>query len=95
MQSERWRSCTEIFHDALERAPNERAALLDKSCAGDTALRAQVELLLKYHDEAGEFIDSPAFAVRPNFWLMILTRSSVNPSATIGSTRSSASAAWA
>jgi serine/threonine protein kinase/Tfp pilus assembly protein PilF len=68
MQSERWRTCTEIFHDALERPPNERAAFLDKSCAGDRALRAQVELLLKYHDEAGEFIESPALAAAPELF---------------------------
>jgi eukaryotic-like serine/threonine-protein kinase len=65
MQSERWQSCTEIFHAALERAPNERTSFLAASCAGDDALRQKVELLLRYHEEAGDFIASPAFADAP------------------------------
>ena len=69
MQSERWQSCTEIFNAALERPENERAALLERTCDGDEALRRKVELLLKYHDKAGAFIDSPAFAAAPELLL--------------------------
>jgi TolB-like protein len=65
MQSERWQSCTKIFSAAVERPRNARAALLERSCDGDEALRRKVELLLKYHDESGDFIDSPAFVVAP------------------------------
>ncbi len=65
MQSERWRTCTEIFNAALERAPAERASFLQESCADDARLRAQVELLLRYHDNAGDFIAAPAFADAP------------------------------
>ena len=65
MQSERWRTCTDIFHAALERAPDERDAFVEESCAGDAELRRQVELLLKYHEEAGEFIASPAMTQAP------------------------------
>jgi TolB-like protein/Flp pilus assembly protein TadD len=65
MPSERWRTCTDIFHDALARAPDERSAFLERSCAGDPDLRKQVETLLKYHDEAGEFIASSAAAEAP------------------------------
>jgi serine/threonine protein kinase/TolB-like protein len=65
MQSERWQNCTEIFNAAVERPRAERAALLEQSCHGDEALRRQVELLLKYHDQSGDFIDSPAFVVAP------------------------------
>jgi TolB-like protein len=67
MQSERWRTCTDIFHAALERAPAERSAFLEESCAEDAELRRQVDLLLKYHEEAGEFIASPAVAQTPEF----------------------------
>src|SRR5688572_5235827 len=66
MQSERWKTCTDIFHAALERAPDERGPFIERSCAGDENLRQQVELLLKYHDEAGEFIASPAVAQSPD-----------------------------
>lgn len=65
MQSERWRTCTDIFHAALERAPDERNSFLEEACGSDTGLRAQVEKLLKYHDEAGDFIASPAMAEAP------------------------------
>ena len=65
MQSERWRTCTDIFHAALDHATEERSAFLDETCAGDAQLRQQVELLLKYHDEAGQFMASPAVAETP------------------------------
>jgi eukaryotic-like serine/threonine-protein kinase len=65
MHPERWQSCTEIFNIAVEQPPNERAAFLERSCDGDEALRRKVELLLKYHDTAGDFIKSPAFQVAP------------------------------
>ena len=69
MQSERWQTCTEIFNAAVERPRAERPALLERRCDGDEALRQKVELLLKYHDKAGDFIDSPAFEVTPELLL--------------------------
>ncbi len=65
MQSERWKNCTDIFDVAVEQPLNTRAAILERSCNGDTALRREVELLLKYHDTSGDFIKTPAFAVAP------------------------------
>lgn len=65
MNSERWQSCTEIFHRAVQQPPRERAAILERSCLGDEPLRQRVELLLKYHDNSGDFIAAPAFAVAP------------------------------
>ena len=35
-----------IFHEALERPAEERAAFLDEACAGDDELRARIERLL-------------------------------------------------
>ncbi|MGI8432792.1 MAG: protein kinase domain-containing protein [Chthoniobacterales bacterium] len=67
MNSERWQSCTEIFHRAVQQAPRERAAILERSCHGDEPLRRRVELLLKYHDNSGDFIAAPAAAVAPAF----------------------------
>ncbi len=50
-----------IFLGALEREdPGERAAYLDCACAGQPALRRQVEELLRSHREAGTFLDVPA-----------------------------------
>jgi serine/threonine protein kinase/Flp pilus assembly protein TadD len=65
MQSERWQTCAELFQAALERPPNERTAFIAQSCAGDDALRRQVETLLWSHENAGDFIDAPAFAQTP------------------------------
>jgi serine/threonine protein kinase/tetratricopeptide (TPR) repeat protein len=59
---DRWRRLQELFHRALESAPGERGALLDRECADDPELRADVERLLSANDRAGGFISEPAIA---------------------------------
>jgi hypothetical protein len=49
-----------VFSDARRLPAQERAAFLDKACAGDAALRQRVEELLQASDEAGAFLQSPA-----------------------------------
>src|SRR5262245_36675520 len=50
-----------IFAEALQRATaEERAAYLDRACAGDAGLRHDVEMLLRAHARAGAFLDRPA-----------------------------------
>jgi serine/threonine protein kinase/tetratricopeptide (TPR) repeat protein len=50
-----------LFHEALARTdPGERAAYLDRACAGDPALRSSVEALLRAHVGATGFLDPPA-----------------------------------
>ena len=39
------------------------AAFLDQACAGDAALRARVEELLRAHDSAASFLEAPPAAV--------------------------------
>src|SRR5690349_4542991 len=53
-----------IFLEALQRpAPADRAAYLDGACAGDAELRRSVEMLLKAHAKAGDFLNkTPADA---------------------------------
>jgi eukaryotic-like serine/threonine-protein kinase len=63
--SDRWQRAKELFGAALERPPAERSAYLDAACAGDAALRAEVESLLAAHDEASSFLDEPAAALGP------------------------------
>jgi len=63
MKPERWEQLDQLFHTALEQAPDQRAAFLDKVCAGDESLRRQVEALLGAHERAGSFIQQPAFEV--------------------------------
>jgi eukaryotic-like serine/threonine-protein kinase len=60
---ERWQRVEEIFAQAIERSPADRAALLDDACAGDAALRAEVESLLAAEASAPGFIESPAIDV--------------------------------
>ena len=40
MDSDRLHRIQELFHAALERPPEERAAFLDDECGADTELRA-------------------------------------------------------
>src|SRR2546425_13264396 len=54
------KSAKELFAAALELTnPVERAALLDSECAGNPALRAEVESLLAAHEQASKFLESP------------------------------------
>ena len=47
-----------LFRQALDiDSPPDRAAFLEQACAGDSALRASVESLLRAHEEAGRFLD--------------------------------------
>ncbi|HEV8369878.1 MAG TPA: protein kinase [Pyrinomonadaceae bacterium] len=61
MTPERWQQVDTLFHSALDCAPHQRAAFLDEACARDAELRKQVEELLAAHEEAGTFIENPAF----------------------------------
>jgi eukaryotic-like serine/threonine-protein kinase len=61
MTPERWRQIEDLFQSALARGADERDSFLRAACAGDESLRGEVEALLKSHDDAGSFINSPAF----------------------------------
>src|SRR5215471_1152418 len=54
----------DIFIAALQREdPAQRRAYLDEACAGRPDLRRQVEHLLRLHQGAGSFLESPAAEV--------------------------------
>ena len=57
MTPERWRQVTEVFHAARARDASARAAYLDEACAGDRALRAEVDAMLAARYEPGGFGD--------------------------------------
>jgi WD40 repeat protein/serine/threonine protein kinase len=61
------RQIMSLLGEALEHSsPEERAAFLDKTCAGDAGRRARVEELLRAHQAAGNFLQgnrSPAAPV--------------------------------
>jgi tetratricopeptide (TPR) repeat protein len=54
---DRRRRADQIFDEALDLPPTERAALLDRACGGDAGLRALIDRLL-----AGAESDAPALA---------------------------------
>ncbi len=54
MTENHWQRAQEIFAEALECAPERRDTLLNRVCADDADLRAEVESLLRHHDEGGE-----------------------------------------
>ena len=62
MDRERWQRIENIFHKALDADEDRRARVLEESCAGDESLRREVESLLAQHENAGEFMERPAFA---------------------------------
>jgi non-specific serine/threonine protein kinase len=60
---ERWATVKRLHQAALEQDASTRAAFLDRACAGDAALRREVESLLDYQDVAELFMESPALEV--------------------------------
>lgn len=50
----------ELFAEAVDRSPEERARFLDEACAEDAALRAEVEELLRF--DPGETVAEPRAA---------------------------------
>ncbi len=60
MTPERWQQIETLYHAALERAPEARAAFLTAACAEDSDLRREVEELLRGEDATWNFIEGNA-----------------------------------
>jgi serine/threonine protein kinase len=61
MTPEHWRKVEAVFNAARAKAPGEREAFLDEACAGDPALRLEVESLMAYTSSRDGFPrDTPA-----------------------------------
>ena len=58
---ERWRRIKEIFQSAQELAPTERVDFLNKACAGDESIRAEVEAWLTADASNEDFLSAPAY----------------------------------
>ncbi len=54
-----------IFSAALQHAPEERAAYLDRACAGNAAVRSRVEALLNAQPQLGSFMEVPIERIEP------------------------------
>jgi eukaryotic-like serine/threonine-protein kinase len=61
MTPERWEAIKDVFEAALELEGHSRAAFLDKACAGEPSLRAEVVELIASHEGAGSFMAAAAF----------------------------------
>ncbi|MCG3163843.1 MAG: Serine/threonine-protein kinase PknD [Acidobacteria bacterium] len=51
MTPERWGQIEKFFYSAIELEPDKRSAFLDEACAGDDALRSELEELLAAHEQ--------------------------------------------
>jgi eukaryotic-like serine/threonine-protein kinase len=60
MTPDQERRLEELFDAACALSPEARAAFLDRACAGDAALRQEVESLLAAHEQAGDYLLHPA-----------------------------------
>jgi len=63
---ERWQEIEDLYHAAREMDQGRRAAFLERACAGDGALRDEIESLLAQEKDAKRFMEAPAveFAAR-------------------------------
>jgi len=51
MTPERWQEIRDVLEKALELAPDERSAFLDRACSSDPSLRQEVDTLLASSDD--------------------------------------------
>ena len=75
--TDRWTEIEPILDAALARAPHERAAFIAQACAGDDALRREVESLLAQEAVADNLLSTPGF---------VLEAESLEPQAILGRT---------
>ncbi|HEU0173509.1 MAG TPA: protein kinase [Blastocatellia bacterium] len=67
MTPERYEQVCQICCDALRVEAPQRAAFLDRACAGDASLRREVEAMLVNEGRVEGFLESPALAVAAQF----------------------------
>ena len=60
MTPERWQQIEQVLRTVLELEPAERSAILDRECAGDADLRAEVESLIASAQPAESFLNGNA-----------------------------------
>ena len=63
MTPDRWKKIEELYHTARECEESQRIAFLNEACAGDEALRREVESLLACEGEPEQFLEKPALEV--------------------------------
>ncbi|MEW6125674.1 MAG: protein kinase [Acidobacteriota bacterium] len=61
MDATHWQKVNELFHSALQQAPERRSVFLAEACAHDQTLLEEVESLLFSYEESSHFIQGSAF----------------------------------
>ena len=61
---ERWERLRELICEALDREPAARAEYLERACANDSELRAQVESLIAASESSGGALPSSIIPTR-------------------------------
>ena len=56
------KSDIEVFTEAIQLQDEERIAFLDKVCGKDEDLHRRIEALLRFHERAGDFLETPPTA---------------------------------
>src|SRR5262252_9504547 len=67
MTPERWKKIDGLVERALALEPAQRPAFLDSECSGEADLRAEVESLIGYQQQASSFLQSPAIQEAAGF----------------------------
>jgi non-specific serine/threonine protein kinase/serine/threonine-protein kinase len=63
--ADRWQRLNELFHAAVAVDPAQRASFVEQACAGDAALRAELEALLRADASADHFLEADAIRQLP------------------------------
>src|SRR5216684_7253666 len=63
MMPDRWQKIEELYHSARVKEESQRVAFLNEACAGDEALRREVESLLAEEKREAGFMESPALEI--------------------------------
>ena len=58
MNDQRWQRMWDVFHEALEKNPDERKVFLDAACAGEAGLCEEVLRLLASHQRSSGILDA-------------------------------------
>src|ERR1700674_2844923 len=69
MTPEQYEHLTELFHAALEIAPDQRAAFLDHVSDGDADLRRELESLLTAHEQRAAYTEKPPEDIAAGLYL--------------------------
>src|SRR5262245_29901124 len=81
MKSERWKQVDELLSAALALDPDKRASFLNEACAGNEALKKEVETLLASDEKANSSIHALARQQAAN---LLEEKNTLSPGNTIG-----------